>query len=628
MINITAMGCAIAGGIVVGMAKRSWDNRDIKKLKKDWKDTLLKCNVQGIRNKDKDGVEYTFILIDVKRCENGFKAHSVVPRGLSFAALENAVKTLEDNLNAKISINKSWDCKFINIEIINNKPKYTFAPVKCGCNKLFLGYQLDGKPFLLDLDLNPSCGFTGQSGAGKTWVKYLAITNLLYNYKNDFDMYICQTINNDDMIFSECKPVKGTATNYQEAKKLLEKIEGIANSRSEKYKSHNLTEFSQWNTNMKNKDKRIFILLDEFSFFTPEDGDTPEDKKLKDECGKVFKRLSKAGRGMGIHILPIVQKLTSENISTTIRSQLAILSLVQFSTSDSQVAIGTSDAKYLKNQEAIIKAKGIYEQLFEPYIPVKEMGITIQEYLHQWVPEIKIPSKSEVSATLAPQVNSSLTYEETQKLKERAKVEHMRVCDEYKKLQEGKTEEVKTTNGKHDKEVFKFIETFGGITIKQYEQLFGVKNNNAGRALKRLVDAKQLVSYNYDKSTKEKIYKVPEGKDLTKHEVLINNFYSKLIAEGAQILEVNRYPHILKDARRPDLYVRYKYKNKEYRTYLEVDYTHYTDDIKLNDYDTYWNQCKEKFNLIIMKEGELRTKYKGNMKINTIPTEKFTIFNE
>ena len=204
----------------------------------------------------------------------------------------------------------------------------------------------------------------------------------------------------------------------------------------------------------------------------------------------------------------------------------------------------------------------------------------------------------------------------------------MRVCDEYKKLQEGKTEEVKTTNGKHDKEVFKFIETFGGITIKQYEQLFGVKNNNAGRALKRLVDAKQLVSYNYDKSTKEKIYKVPEGKDLTKHEVLINNFYSKLIAEGAQILEVNRYPHILKDARRPDLYVRYKYKNKEYRTYLEVDYTHYTDDIKLNDYDTYWNQCKEKFNLIIMKEGELRTKYKGNMKINTIPTEKFTIFNE
>lgn len=617
MLNLLALGASTIAGAGLLYLRDIYINRDINKLKEDWNKALQECKVEGIRNHSKQ----TFLLIEIKRIENGFRCKSVVPQGLSVDALEKAKTVLEHNLNAKIEIKKSWDCKFINIKIINHKPLYLFKPVKCPSNLLFLGYKLDGKPFLLNIDENPHFGFCGMSGTGKSVIKSMTITNLLYNYKNDFELYLCQTVNSDDLIFQNHKSVKMTACNLNEAKVMLNKLLKIADERNEICKKANCINVNQYNKLFQDKKfKRIFLLLDEFSFLTAEDGDSDEDKRLKIELNTVFKRLAKAGRAMGICLITVVQKLSATNIDSTIRSQLSILSLTQFNSIDSNMAIGTSEAVTLEKREAIVKAQGVYETLFMPIVPgLKEEKITIQEYLHQFVPEIINPyQNSSTQNNISAKVD---LFEETNKWRvpkneQSWHLKESKVVDISKKIPEGNAkieEEVATgrvvdinCQGKYDKQILSFIEKYGCITIKQCTQMFYNNRNESQRRLKQLEDKNILRSY-MNKRIREKVYCI--DKEISPHDILRADFIAKLVNEGAEVIEYST-PRLLKDLLRPDAIVKIRYRDKEYKLILEVDYTHFTNDNKLVLYEKYLNETKENFILVIMKDSLISEKIK------------------
>ncbi|EHK2327316.1 hypothetical protein KCK52_001118 [Clostridium perfringens] len=384
---LEAMLSAALGGIVYGYMESMREKKEEIKLEKEkleeinnintWKKCLELADTKGIKNKVGD----TFLIEGYKKTDYGFTAVTKAPLGCDWMALKSVESVLETSFKGTVEITKDKYADEINIEVITRKPEFEFKPVELTCNEWLGGFKANGTPYSISLNENPHICYSGKTGSGKTFAEFISFTNLLYNYKNDFDVYITQLVNGETKIFSKCKPCKITASTLEEALVVLEKINEIADNREKELSKYGYISTKHWNDDNPNRRyKRVFLLMDEFSFFRIEDGDTDEDKKLKNKCESYLKRIAKAGRAMGISIIAGLQKATVENINSSIRSQMCIISLRQFSSQDSKVAIGTSEGVKLDDFEAIIKGSGIYEKVFIPVIKSKQPQLELVKY--------------------------------------------------------------------------------------------------------------------------------------------------------------------------------------------------------------------------------------------------------
>ncbi|HAT4127266.1 TPA: hypothetical protein I9Z58_000549 [Clostridium perfringens] len=384
---LEAMLSAALGGVVYGYMESIREKKEEIKLEKEkleeiinintWKKCLELADTKGIKNKVGD----TFLLEGYKKTDYGFTAITKAPLGCDWMALKSVESVLETSFKGTVEITKNKYTDEIKIEVITRKPEFEFKPVELSCNEWLGGFKANGTPYSVSLNENPHICYSGKTGSGKTFAEFISFTNLLYNYKNDFDVYITQLVNGETKIFSKCKPCKITASTLEEALVILEKINEIADKREKELSKYGYISVKHWNDDNPNrKYKRVFLLMDEFSFFRIEDGDEDEEKKLKNKCESYLKRIAKAGRAMGISIIAVLQKATVENINSSIRSQMCIISLRQFSSQDSKVAIGTSEGVKLDNFEAIIKGSGIYEKVFIPIIKAKQPQLELVKY--------------------------------------------------------------------------------------------------------------------------------------------------------------------------------------------------------------------------------------------------------
>ncbi|MDU4217088.1 MAG: hypothetical protein E7I15_02930 [Clostridium perfringens] len=384
---LEAMLSAALGGVVYGYMESIREKKEEIKLEKEkleeiinintWKKCLELADTKGIKNKVGD----TFLLEGYKKTDYGFTAITKAPLGCDWMALKSVESVLETSFKGTVEITKNKYTDEIKIEVITRKPEFEFKPVELSCNEWLGGFKANGTPYSVSLNENPHICYSGKTGSGKTFAEFISFTNLLYNYKNDFDVYITQLVNGETKIFSKCKPCKITASTLEEALVILEKINEIADKREKELSKYGYISVKHWNDDNPNrKYKRVFLLMDEFSFFRIEDGDEDEEKKLKNKCESYLKRIAKAGRAMGISIIAVLQKATVENINSSIRSQMCIISLRQFSSQDSKVAIGTSEGVKLDDFEAIIKGSGIYEKVFIPIIKAKQPQLELVKY--------------------------------------------------------------------------------------------------------------------------------------------------------------------------------------------------------------------------------------------------------
>lgn len=149
-----------------------------------------------------------------------------------------------------------------------------------------------------------------------------------------------------------------------------------------------------------------------------------------------------------------------------------------------------------------------------------------------------------------------------------------------------------------DKEIFKFIEQYGSITINQCSKIFFSKCKQnyyqARKRLKLLSDNKYLKRYRKDMRS-EAVYYL--DKKLSAHDLKVLDIYAELINQGAEIKYFKREYAI-------------PTKNKEYRAdgliecikdgyfypiLVEIDYTHFTSNKKLLDiYSSNYFQKKYK----------------------------------
>jgi hypothetical protein len=80
-------------------------------IRNTWKNTLLNCRVEGIRNKENK----TFLLNKIYKKDYGYLCTANIPTGLCVEALEKAKKVLEDNLNCIVDIEKERGDNFIKV---------------------------------------------------------------------------------------------------------------------------------------------------------------------------------------------------------------------------------------------------------------------------------------------------------------------------------------------------------------------------------------------------------------------------------------------------------------------------------------------------------------------------------
>ena len=134
-----------------------------------------------------------------------------------------------------------------------------------------------------------------------------------------------------------------------------------------------------------------------------------------------------------------------------------------------------------------------------------------------------------------------------------------------------------------DKRILRFIEKYKAISTQQADAIFFQCERSCIRRMNQLEDLKILDSYYIGKN---KIYKYPEERKISQHDLYILDFYAWVYREKGDVLDFQLTPHYLKGILIPDALCKFKidYEGTTYtaNVLLEIDYTHYTEVSKLN----------------------------------------------
>lgn len=327
-----------------------------------------------------------FKLIEDKKIKNGHVLKISIPATSSFENFEKKKSQLEDHLGAVIELEKIRFTSMFTAKCINQDlGKYSFDTVKTPDNKLFIAREFDGTPFFLELDKEAHLLIGGQTGTGKSFILASILTNLIAT-NNNIDIYLSQIMKGEVGLFSNCKQARMTAYTLEEVAAALRKISKKIDDRSKLFARKGFKNLSHYNSKTDKKLKRIFFIIEELSFFMPNENDLEDIKKLKSECWSKILDLVKAGRSSGVHFISVTQRSTCANLPSEVKSQMCCLTTQQRSSIDSINIIEVPDAKDLGERECLVWGRKGLKLLKVPFIDED------YEDLQKFVPEIKLPN--------------------------------------------------------------------------------------------------------------------------------------------------------------------------------------------------------------------------------------------
>lgn len=264
---------------------------------------------------------------------------------------------IETCLCSKVNIKQAG--KYVEVELKKARKIINFEPVPTKQHELLCGFDEEGSPIIVDMNKFPHILIGGDTGTGKSIFLMLTLANLINQYDN-VELYMLQIRKSDLVVFSKCKQVKYMARNLEEAHAVIKHLNNICIEREkeiEKYLDKDILNIVDYNRYFKNKQmKYIYLILDEFSFFVPNNTDTTRDKRLKKEILSYIKNLVVSSRASGIFVITSLQKPTSTSIPVDIKSQLTTRVCFRIGDSaTSTVVLNNSNAAKLEDRTAIIK---------------------------------------------------------------------------------------------------------------------------------------------------------------------------------------------------------------------------------------------------------------------------------
>lgn len=165
-----------------------------------------------------------------------------------------------------------------------------------------------------------------------------------------------------------------------------------------------------------------------------------------------------------------------------------------------------------------------------------------------------------------------------------------------------------------DKDILRFVEKYGGITIYQCAKMY-FKNAKhsydlARKRLKKIYDM-GLLKYYTNKMTDERVYYI--DRKLSPHDIYVYNFYAELIYYDAVIHEFIHEPRWMGNKYRSDGFFKFSFNGIMRIACVEVDLTHNT------NFDKY---------IEIYESNEIQEKYGGFPMIVVINDEAIEYSND
>lgn len=134
-----------------------------------------------------------------------------------------------------------------------------------------------------------------------------------------------------------------------------------------------------------------------------------------------------------------------------------------------------------------------------------------------------------------------------------------------------------------DKQILIFLEKYKALSTQQANSIFFNCERSCVRRMNQLEKLKILDSYYIGKN---KIYKIPEERNISQHDLYVLDFYAWICRENGTVLDFETTPRYLNGLLIPDALCKFKinYEGIKYTVniFLELDFTHYTEIEKLN----------------------------------------------
>ena len=411
----------------LGYYRATMDYRAIKPYIEKW-DKLMKS--MAIKNK----TEETFTPIKVNVMDNGITYMINIPPGLKIDKLESIRDEINTYFKGVTTIKRVKFSSYCIVKIITKDiSDFKFEPIECKEYEIYVGKTLDLENYKVDLTKAAShLLIAAPSGKGKSFLIASILTNLIYNSSDKIEIYLLQIMKGDVGNFEKCKPVKFTAYTLAEVTWGLEKIVEIIVNRDKKFRAVGINNLKNYNRHYPNsKIKRVYVVMEEISFFMLNDSDNDEVKGLKSRCLEAIKTIARAGRSSGVHAIIITQRGTVENVSSLIKSMCIRICLGQISAIDSRNIIETDDAIYLEDKECYVY--GDIPGISTIRVPTIDEDFRI---LQKYVPEIKTPiilndKKDNKDSAQSELKENSSEVKKTIPIKEKGNKEEIKTKDTF-----------------------------------------------------------------------------------------------------------------------------------------------------------------------------------------------------
>lgn len=141
-----------------------------------------------------------------------------------------------------------------------------------------------------------------------------------------------------------------------------------------------------------------------------------------------------------------------------------------------------------------------------------------------------------------------------------------------------------------DLEILEWIDKYKAITVEQARYIFFKGSYEAARRRLAILEKDKIIKSYISRTTKQKVYYI--DKKISDHDLYILDYIKELKKLNCEILDIKLKPLYLNGLMIPDAFVRFKFSKYTFNTLLEVDFTHATEELKLNTmYEKLAKEC-------------------------------------